>query len=64
MKTRHCRARPRREGAPQNAHLHLRCHRDEIDGWRQAAQDRGLNLADYVREQMDGRKNKVRKEQR
>lgn len=42
-----------RKGAQNRAvNLNMRCERDELDGWKQAAQDRGLTLADYVRAQM------------
>ena len=62
MKTRHCRARPRRPGKPQAANLTIRCHRDEIAGWRRCAAQMGLTLADYVRQQMSAQARKQKKE--
>jgi hypothetical protein len=61
---RHCKARPRRENQPQDATMHMRCHRDELDAWKQAAQDRSLTLADYVRAQMSRKPNKQTTAQR
>jgi hypothetical protein len=45
-----------------DAILAVRCERDEIDGWKQAAQNRGLTLADYVRQQMSAQARKKKKE--
>jgi hypothetical protein len=51
-----------RKGKQNRAvNLNMRCERDELDGWKQAAQDRGLTLADYVRAQMNGKKRRAAK---
>jgi hypothetical protein len=39
----------------------MRCFRDELDGWKQAAQDRGLTLADYMRALANGQANGAKK---
>ena len=48
----------RKGAANMDAILAVRCERDEIDGWKQAAQNRGLTLADYVRQQMSAQARK------
>jgi hypothetical protein len=48
----------RKGKANRAVNLNMRCERDELDGWKQAAQNRGLTLADYVRQQMSAQARK------